>query len=150
VGAVLPGVKDVNANMNLLVMDDAASIRERIVELLSEIQGIDEILESGDAASAVKLISEKQPGVVILDIQVPPSGPLRNGIDVLKLTKLQFPKTGVIVLTNFANPRYRDECTRLGADFFFDKSSEFEQVPEAVMTIMRRAANVDGAALGAE
>lgn len=124
--------------MNLLVMDDAASIRERIVELLSEIQGIDEILESEDAASAVRMISERQPGVVILDIQVSPSGPLRNGIDVLKVTKMQFPRTGVIMLTNFANPRYREECARLGADYFFDKSSEFEQVPDAVMQIMQR------------
>jgi DNA-binding NarL/FixJ family response regulator len=124
--------------MNLLVMDDAASIRERIVELLSEIQGIDEILESEDAASAVQMINERQPDVVILDIQVPPAGALRSGIDVLKVTKAQFPRTGVIMLTNFANPRYREECTRLGADYFFDKSSEFEQVPAAVVKIMRR------------
>jgi DNA-binding NarL/FixJ family response regulator len=124
--------------MNLLVMDDAAGIRERIVELLSEIQGIDEIFESEDAASAMTLIHERQPGVVILDIQVPPAGPLRNGIDVLKVTKQQFPRTGVIMLTNFAYARYRDECARLGADFFFDKSSEFEQVPDAVMHIMLR------------
>jgi DNA-binding NarL/FixJ family response regulator len=124
--------------MNLLVMDDAAAIRERVVELLSDIHEIDEILESEDAVSALRLIGEKQPEVVILDIQVPPSGMLRNGIDVLRLTKQQFPRTGVIMLTNFANPRYRDECARLGADFFFDKSSEFEQVPEAVLTILRR------------
>jgi DNA-binding NarL/FixJ family response regulator len=124
--------------MNLLVMDDAAAIRERVVELLSDIHEIDEILESEDAVSALRLIGEKRPAVVILDIQVPPSGMLRNGIDVLRLTKQQFPKTGVIMLTNFANPRYRDECARLGADFFFDKSSEFEQVPEAVLTILRR------------
>lgn len=130
-------------DMNLLVMDDAPHIRERIVELVSEILGIDEILESEDAASAVKLINERQPDVAILDIQVPPSGLLRNGIDVLRLTKQQSPKTGVIMLTNFANPRYRDECVRLGADFFFDKSSEFEQVPAAVMHIMRRTADLN-------
>lgn len=131
--------------MNLLIMDDAANIRHRIVELLSEVAGIDEIIESEGVASAVKAIHEHRPEVVILDIQVPPDGALRNGIDVLKLTKQQFPKTGVIMLTNFANPRYREECTRLGADYFFDKSSEFEQVPEAVSRIVKlHASRADG------
>ena len=127
-----------NDAMNLLIMDDAANIRHRIVELLSEVAGIDTIIESEDVASAVKAIKEHKPEVVILDIQVPPDGPLRNGIDVLKLTKQQFPRTGVIMLTNFANPRYREECKRLGADYFFDKSSEFEQVPEAVLRMLKK------------
>jgi len=130
-----------NDAMNLLIMDDAANIRHRIVELLSEVAGIDAIIESEDVASAVKAIKEHEPEVVILDIQVPPDGPLRNGIDVLKITKQQFPKTGVIMLTNFANPRYREECKRLGADYFFDKSSEFEQVPEAVLRMMKQQTN---------
>lgn len=130
--------------MNLLIMDDAVNIRRRIVELLSEVAGIDEIIESEDVASAVKAIHEHKPDVVILDIQVPPAGAMRNGIDVLKLTKQQFPKTGVIMLTNFANPRYREECTRLGADYFFDKSSEFEQVPDAVLRMLNRDASQSG------
>jgi DNA-binding NarL/FixJ family response regulator len=134
--------------MNLLIMDDAANIRHRIVELLSEVTGIDAIIESEDVASAVKAIQEHKPEVVILDIQVPPDGPLRNGIDVLKLTKQQFPKTGVIMLTNFANPRYREECARLGADYFFDKSSEFEQVPEAVLRMLKRQAGTTGTSDG--
>lgn len=131
--------------MNLLIMDDAANIRNRIVELLSEVSGIDAIIESEDVASAVKAIQEHHPDVVILDIQVPPAGSLRNGIDVLRLTKQRFPTTGVIMLTNFANPRYREECTRLGADYFFDKSSEFEQVPEAVLCILKsQSTKTDG------
>jgi DNA-binding NarL/FixJ family response regulator len=130
--------------MNLLIMDDAANIRRRIVELLSDVSGIDAIIESEDVASALKAIHEHKPDVVILDIQVPPAGAMRNGIDVLKLTKQQFPKTGVIMLTNFANPRYREECTRLGADYFFDKSSEFEQVPDAVLRMLKRGATPSG------
>ena len=77
--------------------------------------------------------------MVILDIQVPPGPNLRNGIDVLRLTKKEHPHSGVIMLTNFDNSYYRKECERLGADFFFDKSNEFEQVPGAVLEIMGRA-----------
>ena len=125
--------------MNLLIMDDAASIRKRIVELLSELEGIDTIFQCEDASMAAKLIQTHRPDVVILDIQVPPGPDLRNGIDVLKLTKKHHPQSGVIMLTNFDNSYYRKECARWGADFFFDKSNEFEQVPDAVLQIMRRA-----------
>jgi len=124
--------------MNLLIMDDAISIRERIVELLSEVPGIEKIYESGDAASAVTVLAEHQPDSVILDIQVPPAPGLRNGIDVLRVVKKHYPSTGVIMLTNFANPFYQEECKRLGADYFFDKSSEFDKLPEAVAQLMNR------------
>lgn len=130
-----------NDVMNLLIMDDATLIRKRIVEMLSDLQGVDAIFESEDVASAVKMIDEHKPEVIILDIQVPPDGVLRNGIDVLKLTRKKYPSSGIIMLTNFANKQYEEECTRAGADFFFDKSSEFEQVPDAVVEIMRRQTN---------
>ena len=130
-------------------MDDAASIRHRIAELLSELEGIEIIYQSEDADSAARLLHAHQPDVVILDIQVPPSTNLRNGIDVLKLAKKHYPNSGVIMLTNFGNTQYRDECKRLGADYFFDKSSEFEQVPEAVLQIMqRRQSQIDNIVLG--
>ncbi|MCK7481263.1 MAG: hypothetical protein M0C28_31790 [Candidatus Moduliflexus flocculans] len=34
----------------------------------------------------------------------------------------------VIVLTNYPLPQYRDRCLEAGADFFFDKSVQFEDV----------------------
>ena len=125
--------------MSLLVMDDSASIRHRIVELLSEVPGLATIYQSEDAASAAQMLSQHQPDVVILDIQVPPGAGLRNGIDVLRLAKRQHPKSSVIMLTNYNYSHFRDECARLGADYFFDKSSEFELVPDAVIQILRRS-----------
>jgi hypothetical protein len=32
------------------------------------------------------------------------------------------------MLTNFAHEQYRQKCLQLGADYFFDKSTEFEKV----------------------
>lgn len=125
--------------MKVLVMDDAPNIRARVVELLADVDGIEQIYESSDTASAVDLLRAHRPDVVILDIQVPPSAKLRNGIDLLRLTKREFPQTGVIMLTNFANPMYQTECNRLGADYFLDKSQEFEQVPDAVRALLERA-----------
>ena len=38
----------------------------------------------------------------------------------------------VIVLTNYAYPQYREKCMAFGADFFFDKSTEFDEAIEVI------------------
>ena len=121
----------------VLIMDDAAMVRERIVKLLSEIKGISEIIQAVDAESAVWLVREHRPQIVILDIQVPGSGRLRNGIDVLKSVLQYTPSTAVIMLSNYASSRYREECRRAGARFIFDKSSEFDQLPTVIREIVQ-------------
>lgn len=121
--------------VNVLVMDDANVVRERIVEMLSEFQ-IGEILEADTTQTAASLIEKHQPRVAILDIQVPGTTELRNGIDVLKWIRNRYPSTAVIMISNFDIPRYRDTCNASGAAHFFDKSSEFEQLPYAVKHLL--------------
>ena len=124
--------------MTVLVMDDAAVVRERIVDWLSEITNVRTIIQAGDTPAALKLIDEYRPHVLILDIQVPGDLKAKNGIDVLKWAKKRYPASVVIMLTNFANRHYREECQRAGAEFFFDKSREFDQLPAAIETILKR------------
>ena len=121
--------------VNVLVMDDANVVRERIVEMLGELQ-IGEILEADTTQTAASLIEKHQPRVAILDIQVPGTTELRNGIDVLKWIRNRYPSTAVIMISNFDIPRYRDTCNASGAAHFFDKSSEFEQLPCAVKHLL--------------
>jgi DNA-binding NarL/FixJ family response regulator len=124
--------------MTVLVMEDAALVRNLILDLLGESKGIDTIIEAEDAVSALKLMAEHRPQVAILDIKVPGGPELKNGVDVLKVIKESYPATAVIMLTNYATARYRTECMRMGADFFFDKSSEFDMLPAAVEELMQR------------
>ena len=38
----------------------------------------------------------------------------------------------IIVLTAFPYPQYRERCIEAGADFFFDKSTEFDRVSQVI------------------
>ena len=127
--------------MTVLITDDAVLVRKLIADLLSELEYIGPILEAGDANSAVELFSKHKPEIVILDIKVPGSGGLKNGIDVLKAVKKSY-STHVIMLTNHANHKYLSECKQAGADFFFDKSTEFDKVPDAVLEIVHRTTSL--------
>jgi DNA-binding NarL/FixJ family response regulator len=122
--------------LTVLILDDAAIIRTLTIDLLRE-NSITEaiigtILEAADIASAMQLLAQHYPRIIILDIKVPGSSSLRNGIDLLKEVKASYPATEVIMLTNHATSQYRVECMRLGAAFFLDKSVEFDQLPMAV------------------
>lgn len=57
--------------MRVLVADDEAPARERLVRFLADIEGVDVIGEAADGLQAVDLIEREHPDLVLLDIQMP-------------------------------------------------------------------------------
>jgi len=114
--------------MRVYVVDDSSLVRERLVALLSEIDGIDVIGTADNAENGIAGIARERPDVAILDIRMP-SG---NGISVLEAVKSSDNPPTVIMLTNYPYPQYRKKCMEVGADYFFDKSSEFYRVNEVL------------------
>ncbi len=96
--------------------------------MLSEIEGLGVILEATNGLEARDMIVAEKPNVAVLDIRMPG----RNGLDVLRDVKASNPTTKIVILTNYPYPQYRSRCMEEGADFFFDKSSEFEKLPEVI------------------
>lgn len=120
----------------VLMMDDASEIRRQVVAMLSRVEGVHTVLEAEDAPTAVALFARYQPWLAILDINVPGGNGLKNGIDVLRVIKEARPATAVIILTNHGEVHYQQACRRAGADLFLDKSSEFDQLAEAVTLML--------------
>ena len=114
--------------MRLFIVDDSEILRERLVEILSEIESVEIVGQEGDTFKAVEAIERLKPDLVILDIRMPGG----NGIVVLeKLKKLEDPPI-VIMFTNFPYLQYRKRCFDSGADYFFYKSTEFEKLVDVV------------------
>ena len=110
--------------MKVFIADDSQVLRERLHEMLSEVPGVEIMGYAQDVPEALTSIKTLQPDVVILDIRMPGG----SGIDVLQDIKNTKQTPIIIVLTNYPYPQYRKKCIDLGADFFFDKSAEFEKV----------------------
>jgi len=120
--------------MKIFIADDSAVVRERLIEMLSELPEIEIIGQAQDGLEATNLIKKLNPDVVILDIRMP----RENGIDVLQNIKRDKQAPIVIMLTNYSYPQYRKKCMEAGADFFFEKSTEFEKVMEVVKRVKQR------------
>ena len=114
--------------MKVFIADDSIEIRKRIIAMLSDVERIDMIGQAENVQDAISSIHELNPDVVILDIRMPGG----SGIDVLKTIEKRNRIPVVIMLTNYPRSQYRNKCLDAGADFFFDKSREFEKVIEVV------------------
>lgn len=118
----------------VLVADDSAIIRARLRTLVSELEGIDLVGEATDGPEAERLLRETRADVAILDIRMPNG----SGIDLVRIAKDLEHVPVVIILTNYASPQYRSACLQVGADFFFDKSTEFMAVADVLQSLPKR------------
>ena len=116
--------KELLKPMKIFIADDSSGIRERLGNMISEIAGAEVIGCAKNGLEAIDGITHLNPDVVILDIQLP----IRNGIEVLHSIRHRQITSKVIILTNYPFPQYRQRCIEEGADYFFDKSTEFEKV----------------------
>jgi DNA-binding NarL/FixJ family response regulator len=114
--------------LKVFIADDSTLVRERLDALISEIEGVEVVGQAGDAREALDAIQHLRPDAVILDIRMPGN----NGIQVLEAIKKKNVAPVVIVLTAFPYPQYRKKCLEVGAEYFFDKATEFECVAQVV------------------
>lgn len=112
----------------VLVVEDSLLIIERILSLLSEVKSIKMVVHAANYNESVKMINEINADIVLLDLNLPG----KSGIELLKEIKNHHSHIKVIVLTNHASDNYREVCTYMGADYFFDKSTEFDKIPETI------------------
>jgi DNA-binding NarL/FixJ family response regulator len=122
--------------MKVFLVDDSAVIRQRLRRLLADVDQVQVIGEAGDAqVLTTDAILKQKPDVVLLDIHLLDG----SGIDVLQRLKKTDPALAVIILTDYPYPQYRQKCMEAGADFFFVKSTEFDQVVPALKQLIQRA-----------
>jgi len=116
----------------ILVVEDSAAMRARIVWELGELGGIHEILQAEDLASALSLLDAHQPEVAVLDLH------LRSELafPILETIQERRMATVSVVFSNAPAGPLRDACLRLGARAFLPKSSGFEEVASAVSEIL--------------
>ena len=113
-----------NVRKKVFIVDDSPVVRERLATLLSDLPSVEIVGQAEIAFEAISATRRLKPDVMLLDISMPGG----SGIHVLEMVKKERPAPLVIMLTNFAHEQYRQKCLQLGADYFFDKSTEFEKV----------------------
>ena len=108
----------------VLIADDSELMRRNLQKMLSRLPGVAEIFESSSVATTLVQIVKCYPDTIILDLQLPDG----TGFEILEYFACYEHPPLTVILTNHASQSYREKAIRLGADHFFDKSFEYEQI----------------------
>lgn len=114
--------------MKLLVVDDSELIRTRLVDWFQSVLGITDIDTAGTLEQTLNLVQAGHPTLTILDLHLPDG----NAIQIIPTLKWFAPGMRIAILTNDASELNRARCMQAGADWFLDKSTEFEKVLDLV------------------
>ena len=118
--------------IRVIIADDHTIFRQGFKGLLDSTGDISVVGEAGNGGDALRLISELKPDIAILDIAMP-------GLDGIEVTKEVMGKgiaTKVIVLTMNDNAVFARRATDAGASGFVLKDNAFEDLLEAIKTVM--------------
>ncbi len=88
-----------------MIAEDAYLVREAIEMILDGSNAVEVVRSCVDRDSLLAAIEEEQPDAVVTDIRMPPSG-TDEGIEVAHQLRDTHPDIGVVVLSQFAEPRY--------------------------------------------
>jgi two-component system OmpR family response regulator len=122
-----------NGAYRIYVVEDSAILLRLLQEMLAAIPGAAVIGYSDSAEPAIAEIVESGPDAIIVDLLLQ-SG---TGYDVLEGVALQSTKLPLsIVLTNFTMAPHPGRAARLGAAYFFDKSSEISRMYRVLIDLV--------------
>ena len=117
--------------MKVVIADDSPLLRERLKSLILSVRNVDIVGEAVNGIEALDFIKNKNPDLIFLDIRVPEL----NGIETLEKIKKSGSQTKVCILTNYPYPQYKTRCLAEGADYFFDKNQDFQQIREMIANL---------------
>lgn len=117
--------------LRVLLVEDSKLISERLLELLADIPRVNVVATAASESDALVAVHETAPDVLVLDLHLKQG----TGFGVLKAMHSLEKYPSVVILTNYALPQYRTQAQMLGAQYFLDKSCEFERLPEVIQEI---------------
>jgi DNA-binding NarL/FixJ family response regulator len=126
--------------VRVLLADDHALVRAGIRALSNTIEGVEVIAEAGDGREALRLISELQPDIVLLDITMPGM----SGLELLEETTRKFPGIRVIILTVHNAGEYAMRALRAGAAGYLPKSAAADELQVAIDIVSRGETYISG------
>ncbi|NBD21717.1 response regulator [Aquabacterium fontiphilum] len=126
--------------IKVLLVDDHRIVRQGLRQVLSDLDDVQVVDEAADGVEALRLIRAWMdltdgPGldVVLLDIALPG----RDGLDVLKQIKHEYPRLGVVMLSTYPDRQFAVRCLRAGAQAYLNKGAD----PDDMIAAIRKVAS---------
>ena len=121
--------------ISVLIAEDSLLVRDSVYRALSADADVTVVGVAEDYDSTVELVEKHQPAMLLTDVRMPPTS-TDEGIRLARWMRTAHPDTGVIVLSQYADPGYAagllDGGTAGRGYLLKERVSHFDQLSEAV------------------
>jgi DNA-binding NarL/FixJ family response regulator len=115
--------------LKVFLIEDSKLVRERLIEEIASTRKTEFVGCAETESEAVEKLSHLECDAIVLDINLARG----NGFEVLKAVRANHVRRPqVIVFTSYAYPLYRQLTMELGANYFFDKATDFRRLLEII------------------
>lgn len=126
--------------LSCVIVEDVLFIRE-IYKYLLRSESYQIVAEAGDGITALELIKNHQPDIVILDLILP----LKNGLDVLKEAHSLSSHTRYLIISSLDDQSVKDQAKALGAIEYIVKPFTRKQLTSALDRLSQKYGEVENA-----
>jgi|688.fasta_scaffold31431_7 DNA-binding NarL/FixJ family response regulator len=117
--------------IRIVLVDDHAVLRAGLTALLNAEADMTVVGEAGDGAASLPVIADRQPDVVLLDINMPNMG----GLEALGELRKVAPKSRVLILTMHDDQTYLRQALAQGAAGYVLKQAADTELLTAIRTV---------------
>lgn len=117
--------------VRLVIVEDHEVVRIGLIKTFESDPTISVVGEAGTCASAVSLVREVEPDVVLLDMRLPDG----SGVDACREILEHAPGTQVLILTSFPEKKLVMDALNAGACGFMLKDSGAPEIRDAVHAV---------------
>ena len=118
----------------VLVVDDAANLRELLTVLLEIEDDFEVVGTAADGQQAVAAAETLQPDLVLLDLAMP----VMDGLQALPLLRARVPDARIVIFSGFEHQALAEEAVSAGADAYIEKGTSVTQLVSQLRSLRRQ------------
>jgi DNA-binding NarL/FixJ family response regulator len=119
------------AKIKVLLVDDHVLFREGLRSLLIEQDDLEIVGEAEDGLQAVSLAAQLQPGVILMDINMP----VLDGVEATRLIVTENEAAKIIILSMYPQAEYMFQALKAGAKAYLLKDTRSKKLLEVIRAV---------------
>ncbi|HIJ79801.1 MAG: response regulator [Desulfobulbaceae bacterium] len=130
----------------ILIVDDEEDMIWSLQKNLNHESLKVDIITASSGEEALKILAANPVDLIITDIKMPGI----SGLELLVEVKNRYPKTGVIVMTAYPSPEYKNEALAKGGLHYIEKPFDINELRKIIKRVLKETSLFKGTVAGVE
>ena len=132
--------------IRVVLADDSLLVREALERILEREPGVELVASCTDGTALLAAVERERPAVVVTDVRMPPRFE-DEGIEIARTLRETHPEVGVVVLSQYADPRLGLALLEHGSDgrayLLKERVHDRRQLTSAIETVAHGGSVMD-------